>query len=238
MSSPNVARSADTPHPERHNDSQWEELLISHTSWNGIHPWGNATTAREISVPGGCLCLCLCYWWASWLLASPFNSLNFHFASETDEVGVLKYGNLSAVLICSLHFYHLPTFKPQTCSLSKIININKGKNRQGDMHISYLILIPKRRKSHSCWWILGAFFFFLILIIPCPGISSVPLGTLPSVWHLAVLCKGHWIGQLYGKLCVVPESRELYEYILSSLQHFQLHCLNDIVVRYVSNLCY
>lgn len=199
ISSPNVARSADPPHSERHNYYQWEESLISHTGWNGIHPWGNATTAREISAPGGCLCLC--HWWASWLLASPFNSLNFHFSSETDEVWVLKFGNVSAALICSLHFYHLPTCTPQTCSLSKALNIKKRKNREEDTYVSYLILIHKR-KSPSRRWILGAFFFFILpwsfLVLAS---LRYHLGTLPSVWHLAVLCTGHWIGQLYGELC-------------------------------------
>lgn len=151
ISSPNVARSADTPHSERRNYYQWEESLISHTGRKGTR--GNGTTAREISAPGGCLC----HWWASWLLASPFNSLNFHFSSKTDEVWVLKYGNLSAALICFLHFYHLPTFKPQTCSLSKALNI-EGENREEDTYVSYLTLIHTRRKSQSCWWILGAFF--------------------------------------------------------------------------------
>lgn len=168
ISSPNVARSADTPHSERRNYYQWEESLISHTGRKGTHPWGNGTTAREISAPGGCLC----HWWASWLLASPFNSLNFHFSSKTDEVWVLKYGNLSAALICFLHFYHLPTFKPQTCSLSKALNI-EGENREEDTYVSYLTLIHTRRKSQSRQWILGAFF---ILILPCPGIPLVTLG--------------------------------------------------------------
>lgn len=58
ISSRNVATSPDAPHPERPVLYQLEELLINHTGWSLIHPWGNATTVGEISAPGGFLGLC------------------------------------------------------------------------------------------------------------------------------------------------------------------------------------
>lgn len=98
---------------------------------------------------------------ASWLLARPFNSLNSHFPSKTDEVWVLKYGNFSAVLICSLYFSHPQTFKTQACSLSKALNLNRREKRTRRRVCSITDLHPQKkrplRKSHSHWWNFRSF---------------------------------------------------------------------------------
>lgn len=94
--------------------------------------------------------------------------------------------------------------KPGRKTVCSIPNLNPKKKEQ-------LFKLMNFRSFSSVW--------------PFPVLAALSycLGTLPLDWYLDILCKGHWISQLCGKLCAVIEGREgkIYEYTLSSLQHSQ-----------------